>query len=81
MFAKLKESLSRRPFQPFRVVLSSGTTYDVKHPEFALLVKGGIYVGIPAPHNGEMEAPEEAAFCSMLHIAAIEPLPAKRRKK
>ncbi len=81
MFAKLKELLARRPFRPFRVVLSSGTAYDVKHPDFGLLVKGGLCVGIPAPHNGAMEAPDEAAFCSKLHIAAVEPLAGRRRKK
>jgi hypothetical protein len=81
MFPKLKELLARRPFEPFRVVLSSGTTYEVRHPEFAWLLKGGLYVGVPMPQNGEVDAPREAIYCAMLHIAAVEPLPVKRRKK
>jgi hypothetical protein len=81
MFAQLKELLARRPFEPFRVVMSSGTNYDVRHPEFAWLLKGGLYVGAPMPENGAADWPQEATFCSMLHISAVEPLPAIRRRK
>jgi hypothetical protein len=74
----LKTALARRPFEPFRVILSSGDGYEVRHPEFAWLVKGGLYVGLPA--NGLTadggELPERSVFCSMLHIAAIENLTA-----
>jgi hypothetical protein len=71
MFKKLRELLARRPFEPFRVILSSGTTYDVRHPEFAWLLQGGLYVGLPGGQNGAMDAPEDAVFCSMLHIARL----------
>ena len=57
--------------------MSSVTIYDVQHREFALLLKGGLYVGLPTGHNGELDVPREAAYCSMLVIAAIEVLPAK----
>jgi hypothetical protein len=69
----LKTALARRPFAPFRVVLSSGDGYEIRHPEFAWLVKGGLYVGLSADND---ELPERAVFCSMLHIAAIEHLTA-----
>lgn len=69
----LKTALSRRPFEPIRIVLSSGDGYEIRHPEFAWLVRGGLYVGLP-PGNGEL--PERAVFCSMSHIAAIENLTA-----
>jgi len=64
----LKESLARRPFDRFRVRLSSGDAYDVRHPEGAWLVKGGLYVGLPPSEA----IPDRAVFCSLLHIAAIE---------
>ena len=40
----LKNRLSRRPFEPFRVVTSSGQRYDVRHPENAMLYKSGLIV-------------------------------------
>jgi hypothetical protein len=69
----MKTALHRQPFEPFRIMMSSGTAYDVRHPEFAWLLKGGVYVGLP-PEQGDV--PERAVFCSMLHIAAVETLAA-----
>jgi hypothetical protein len=64
----LRDVLARRPFEPFRIILSSGDFYEVRHPENALLVRSGMYV---AQHdNGDL--PERAIFCSLPHIAAIE---------
>jgi hypothetical protein len=75
MIDTLKELLARRPFSPFRVILSSGDHYEVRHPEFAWLVKGGLYVGLPAVGgHGEPDLPERAVFCSALHLAGVEQL-------
>lgn len=69
--AVLKDLLGRRPFQPFRVRLSSGDAYEVRHPEMALLLRNGIYVAVP---NGGSDLPEEAVWCALLHVAAVEPV-------
>ncbi|MBI1902184.1 MAG: hypothetical protein HYS13_13875 [Planctomycetia bacterium] len=68
----LRDLLSRRPFEPFRLRLSSGDIYDVRHPEMALLLQTGMYVALPDA-NGDL--PQRAAWCSVLHIAAVETLP------
>ena len=68
--AAIRERLGRRPFEPFRIVLSSGGAYEVRHPEMALLLRNGIYVADPTPTD---DLPENAVWCSLLHIAAIEP--------
>jgi hypothetical protein len=67
----VKESLHRRPFQPFRLRLSSGDAFNVRHPENALLVKSGVCLAIP-DERGEL--PELPMWCSFLHIAAVESL-------
>ena len=69
--AAIKESLSRRPFEPFRIRLSSGDTFEVRHPENALMVRAGVYVAVP---DDKGELPEAATWCSLLHVAAIEPI-------
>jgi hypothetical protein len=69
--AVLKDLLSRRPFEPFRLRLSSGDVHEVRHPEMALLLRGGVYVAIP---NGANHLPETATWCNLLHVAAVEPL-------
>ncbi len=65
-----REKLQARPFQPFRVVMSSGQSYEVRHPEMAFLSRTAIYVGIDA----EDGVPADFRLCSLLHVTAIEPL-------
>lgn len=77
MLEALQEWLSRRPFEPFRVVLSSGEGYEVRHPEMAFLLKGGMYIALPA---GNGEVPDRATYCSMLHITSVEPLVPQTRQ-
>jgi hypothetical protein len=71
MIETLKSAISRRPFEPFRVVTSSGESYEIRHPEAALLLKGGLYIGLP---QGNDKLPERVVYCSMLHITAVETL-------
>jgi hypothetical protein len=73
VFARLR----RRPFVPFRLILTSGTTYDVLHPEMLFVSKSGLTVAIydkdqrPSPE----EIPFREALVSFLHIAATEDIP------
>ncbi|MDR3637835.1 MAG: hypothetical protein P4L84_28775 [Isosphaeraceae bacterium] len=66
-----RELLSQRPFKPFRLVMSSGQTYDIRHPEMAWLTRTSILVGIDDSEDG---VPAEFKICSLLHVTAIEPL-------
>jgi hypothetical protein len=66
-----RELLAQRPFKPFRLVMSSGQSYDVGHPEMAMLTKSDLLVGIGDIDEG---APAEFKICSLLHVSAIEPI-------
>ena len=66
-----RDLLTQRPFRPFRLVMSSGQTYEVRHPEMAWLTRTDLLVGIDAADDG---VPAEFKICSLLHITAIEPL-------
>jgi len=63
--------LKERPFKPFRLVMSSGQSYEVRHPEMALITKSDILIGIDIEDDG---VPAEFKICSMLHVTAVEPL-------
>jgi hypothetical protein len=63
--------LAARPFKPFRVVMSSGQTYEVRHPERAFVTKTDLLVGIDIEDDG---VPAEFKICSLLPVTAIEPL-------
>ena len=66
-----RELLSQQPFKPFRLVMSSGEKYEVRHPEMALLTRSDILVGIDEAEDG---VPAEFRICSLLHVTTIEPL-------
>ncbi len=68
-----RELLAQRPFKPFRLVMSSGQAYDVRHPEMAWLTRTSILVGID---ETEDNVPAEFKICSLLHVATVEPLSA-----
>jgi hypothetical protein len=63
--------LTQRPFRPFRLVMSGGRTYEVRHPEMALLTRADLLVGVGETDEG---VPAEFHICSLLHVSSIEPL-------
>jgi hypothetical protein len=65
-----RDLLASRPFKPFRLVMSSGQSYEVRHPEMAWLTRTSILVGIDDEDDG---VPAEFKICSLLHVTAIEP--------
>jgi hypothetical protein len=64
-----REMLTRRPFQPVRLTLSSGQSYEISHPEMALLTRTDILIGVDAAEDG---VPAEFKIISLLHVAAME---------
>ena len=63
--------LTTKPFRPFRLVMSSGETYEVRHPEMAMLTRTDILVGVDVDDDN---VPAEFKICSLLHVTAVEPL-------
>lgn len=66
-----RQLLSKRPFQPFRLIMSSGQAYEVRHPEMAWLTRSDLLVGVDQTDEG---VPAEFRICSLLHVSSIEPL-------
>jgi len=69
-----REMLGCRPFQPVRLTLSSGQSYEIRHPEMALLTRTNILVGVDIADDG---VPAEFKILSLLRVTAIEPLAGK----
>ena len=63
------------PFRAFRVFLTSGETYDVRHPDMILATLGAAHIAVPAA-SGSPDATERVASVSLVHIQKIEYLPA-----
>jgi hypothetical protein len=70
-----REILRRTPFEPIRVVMSSGESYTIMHPETVLITARALVLAIPEPTHPEGE---RLAFCSYLHVAHVEMLKPSR---
>jgi hypothetical protein len=71
--ADIQERVKQRPFVPFRVIMSSGDSYDIRHPDLVLLGKRHIFAGTASEDNPTMF--DRSSLLSVLHVAALEALP------
>jgi len=72
----IKTFLEKQPFLPFQVVMSSGETYDITHPEAAILTRGGLVVAFKTSPG---DLPDQVAICSLMHITAVKSLSLARQ--
>ena len=42
----LRESLRQQPFEPFRLVMTDGEAYDIRHPDLLWVGRRSAYVGL-----------------------------------
>lgn len=72
---EIQAHMRKRPFVPIRVFLSDGSSHDVRHPEFMLVMQREVIIGI-LPVGAEI--PEHAVYIDPVHITRIEPIDGKR---
>ena len=70
---EVREHLDALPFIPFRVCLSDGSSYQIRHPDQALVTTWSVEVGVPEQRR-ESRIYERIAHCSLLHIVKLEKL-------
>jgi hypothetical protein len=68
----VRDFLQRKPFQPFRVTLTDGRVYEVRHPELAMVGRSTIAIGVPAP-NDPAPVYDHLVTVSLLHVMQLEP--------
>ena len=69
----LLEVLRQRPFQPFRIHVSDGIIYEVRHPELVLVGRSKAVVFFPDPRRPP-PAFDKYETVSLLHITRLEPI-------
>ena len=67
---ELIQLIRERPYQPLRIHLTDGRTYDVSHPDQIIVLRGRVDIGVePDPETG---AASNVEHCSLLHIVRVE---------
>ncbi len=75
---EIREKLSVRPFQPLRVHLSDGASFDIRHPEMVLVARRELHIGIA--EKPELGIADRTMYVNILHITRIEPIGGSGRK-
>jgi hypothetical protein len=70
---EVREAARWQPFEPFRLVLTTGATYDIYHPDFIMVGRRSLIVGLA--NDSSQAAYERTVKVDLLHVVAIEELP------
>lgn len=73
------ELLRATPFEPFRIYLSDGAEYEVRHPDMAIAQRSKVIVAVPGPEGPDGPA-ERTVNCSLMHITRTELLNGQRQR-
>jgi hypothetical protein len=65
--------LRRQPFVPFRIHLSDGSSYEVRHPDLVMPGARSIAVGIPSSALPP-DVYESVVILALPHITRLEPI-------
>ncbi len=74
----VRKHRDKRPFEPFRICLTDGQRYDVRHPDLCLIDRSTVYVGVPDPRRPGVAM--DTHHVSLVHVVRFEPLNGKRRR-
>ena len=72
---EIREHLDAHPFIPLRLFLSDGSSYEIQHPDQALVTTWSVEIGVPE-QRAESRIYQRIAPCSLLHIVKLEKLQA-----
>jgi hypothetical protein len=70
---ELKKLMQAQPFQPFRVRMSDGKSYEIPNHEAAFVTRNYLEIGTDLDSN---KIPGTVTRCAILHITQIEDLQA-----
>ena len=67
----IRELTRAIPFRPFRLFLTNGEKYSVRHPEMLIPSWGAIRVSLETIDSG-IDEPDDSVLISLIHIIKIE---------
>jgi hypothetical protein len=74
--ADMQALLRKEPFQPFRVVVEDGRTYDITNPRRTLASDMRFTIGVPNPRDPQSDIADHFEWVEWNMIAGVEPLAA-----
>lgn len=60
----IRELLDREPFQPFRIVMSSGESVTIRNPDLVVIMRSEVFVAEPNS--------DRRSYIPLLHVARVD---------
>jgi hypothetical protein len=70
---EIATALRRQPFVPFRMTLTEGSTYEVRHPELCMVGRCSAIIGITSWDDPDRLF-DRSVTLDLLNIVKLEPL-------
>ena len=67
---ELQSMARRQPFEPFRVILTTGATYAVRHPDLIMVGRRSAIIGVTKRPDGTYY--ENTIQVELLHVVGVE---------
>jgi hypothetical protein len=69
---ELRDALRRTPFEPFRLVMTDGTGFEIRHPDLLLVGQRSAVVGLTG--DPAQTYYERTMKVDLLHVIRLEPV-------
>jgi hypothetical protein len=69
---ELRDTLRRMPFEPFRLVMTDGTGFDIRHPDLLMIGHRTAVVGLTG--DPAQTYYDRTVKVDLLHVIRLEPL-------
>jgi hypothetical protein len=70
---ELFAAVRRRPFVPFRLHVSDGSSYDIRHPDMILVTRRSAILALPGDPD---QVPERSTTVALVHVTRLEEIDA-----
>lgn len=69
----LQAAVHHQPFEPFRLLMTDGTGYDILHPDLVMIGKRSAIIGL----TGAAGQPcyDQTVKVDLFHVMRLEPIP------
>ena len=75
----IQSRLRQAPFTPVRIIISSGQTFDILHPDLVLVGVREIMIGMASKRKPAFY--DQVTRVPLMHITALEDLPSPSAAK
>jgi hypothetical protein len=70
----LQGAARRQPFEPFRLILTTGESYNIRHPDLIMVGRRSVIIGIAS--DSAPTVFDRTIKVDNFHVVGIEELPA-----